>query len=161
MPLNFTENPTDTLEDVFQNIHTNQMIDLPFVNEKLGVKAVGFNLYEGDWLGVLLTPWMLSIILIPGPNRTWGSHTVGDRLGIRLPSGDYSFTYGAHEKLGNYFASSIMSPLQDMKNQETALQLAKDIRQLLTAIPTEEIHVQDQSRRALFGLGSSHPKMSA
>lgn len=152
MPLNFTENPTDVLEIVFNDIHANQMHELPFVNKKLKVKAVGFSLYESDWLGVLLTPWTLSIILIPGPNRVWQSRTVGDKIGIRLPSGDYSFTYGAHEQLGNYLASSIMSPLQDMKNQAVAVQLAKDLRQLITAIPTEEVHVPDPSRRSLFGL---------
>lgn len=155
MPQNFTENPTDTLEEVFQSIHQNQMQSLPFVNENLSVKAVDFALYEGDWLGVLLTPWMLSIVLIAGPNRIWNRYTVGDKLGLRLPSGDYSFTYGYHEQLGNYFASSIMSPLQDMKDQQTAVQLAKDARRLLTAIPTEEVHVRDQSRRALFGLSNS------
>jgi hypothetical protein len=48
-----------------------------------------------------------------------------------------------------------MSPLQDMKDQQTAVQLAKDTRRLLTAIPTEEVHVRDQSRRALFGLSNS------
>ncbi|MDB1122375.1 [NiFe]-hydrogenase assembly chaperone HybE [Vibrio algarum] len=152
VPLNFTENPTDVLEIVFNDIHANQMHELPFVNKKLKVKAVGFSLYESDWLGVLLTPWTLSIILIPGPNRVWQSRTVGDKIGIRLPSGDYSFTYGAHEQLGNYLASSIMSPLQDMKNQAVAVQLAKDLRQLITAIPTEEVHVPDPSRRSLFGL---------
>ncbi|WP_413285350.1 [NiFe]-hydrogenase assembly chaperone HybE [Vibrio sp. MA40-2] len=149
---NFTHNPCDTLESVFEHINTHQMADLPFNNKKLTVKAVGFSLYENDWLGVLLTPWMLSILLIPGPNRVWQAQTVGNKVGLCLPAGNFSFTYGSHKQLGTYLACSVMSPLQNITSQVSALQLAKDVRQLITAIPTEQIQVKDQSRRALFGL---------
>lgn len=152
MPQNFTNNPSSVLEQVFSDIHQNRMKDLPFVNENLSVKATGFALFEGDWLGVLLTPWTLSLILIPGPDRLWQKRTVGDKVGLRLPSGDYTFTYGVHEELGNYFACSVQSPVQDIASQAIGEQLSKDLRQLVTAIPTQELHVRDESRRALFGL---------
>lgn len=152
MPQNFINNPTDIIESVFNHIHYSEMKELPFINENIQVKAVGFALYEGDWLGVLLTPWTLSILLFPGPDRVWQQRTVGDKLGLKLPSGNYSFTCGEHQELGQYLASSIMSPVQDLANQTIAVQLAKDLRQLLTAIATEEVHVQNPSRRGLFGL---------
>lgn len=156
MPHNFTENPAQLIESVFSDIHKTQMQDLPFVNGKLSVKALDFALFEGDWLGMLLTPWTLSIMLIPGPSRHWQPRTVGDKIGLSLPSGNYNFTYGHHEELGCYLSSSVMSPVQNMTDQDSAVQLAKDLRQLLTAIPTKEVHVRNESRRALFGLKGRH-----
>lgn len=91
MPQNFTSNPGDLIEKVFSQIHKNEMADLQFVNPNLSVKTVGFELYDGDWLGVLLTPWTLSLLLLAGPGREWQSLRVGDRLGLKLPSGSYTF----------------------------------------------------------------------
>ena len=34
--------------------------DMPFYNERLGVEAVGFQAWDGDVIGVLITPWFLS-----------------------------------------------------------------------------------------------------
>lgn len=151
MPLNFTNNPAELVEQVFTDIHLNEMADLPFVNPYLSVKSVGFALFEGDWLGVLLTPWTLSALVIAGPNRNWQDFTVGDKFGLKLPSGDYTFFVGQHEKLGTYLSCSLLSPVGDIANQQAGLKLAEDIRRLITAIPTTELHVDDQSRRALFG----------
>jgi [NiFe] hydrogenase assembly HybE family chaperone len=142
------DNPAGIIEQAFLQVQQEQMQELPFLNDKLAVKAVGFNLFEGDWLGVLLTPWTLSLILLPGPDRQWQPLKVGDKVGLKLPAGDYPFTYGWHAKLGNYLACSVQSPLQDMPSQEEALRVAQDISRLVTAIPSRDI--EDSSRRGLF-----------
>jgi len=151
VPQNFTSNPADIIERVFSEIHKNEMADLQFVNPNLSVKTVGFELYEGDWLGVLLTPWTMNLLLLAGPDREWQPLKVGDRLGLKLPSGSYTFFVGEHEQLGTYLSCSLRSPVGDIQTQEAGLKLAEDIRRLITAIPTTEPHVEDQSRRALFG----------
>lgn len=150
MPLNFINNPAKLIEQVFSDIHKSEMEDLPFLNPHLSVKTIGFSLYEGDWLGVLLTPWTLSALLIAGPDREWQDFKVGDKFGIKLPSGNYTFFVGEHKELGIYLSCSLRSPVGDIPNQQTGVQLAEDIRRLITAIPTTELHVEDQSRRALF-----------
>ena len=151
MPLNFINNPDKLVENVFAEIHKTEMADLPFINPYLSVKTVGFSLYEGDWLGVLLTPWTLSALLLPGPNRHWQPFSVGEKFGIKLPSGEYIFFVGNHDELGTYLSCSLCSPVGNISNQESGLKLANDIRRLVTAIPSTELHVDNQSRRALFG----------
>ncbi|WP_375751792.1 [NiFe]-hydrogenase assembly chaperone HybE [Vibrio sp. HN007] len=148
MPQNYIDNPSSIIEEVFGQIHQNQMNEMPFVNEKLQVKAVGFSEYEGDWLGVLLTPWTLSIMLLPGEDRDWREFDIGEKVGIRLPAGDYNFIYGEHENLGHYLSCSVQSPVQDFTSQEDALRVAGDVRKLITAIQTTDI--ADKSKRSLF-----------
>lgn len=151
VPLNFTNNPAELVEKVFSDIHKNEMVELPFLNPYLSVKAIGFALHEGDWLGVLLTPWTLSALLIAGPDRNWQDFKVGDKFGLKLPSGNYTFFVGAHKEIGTYLSCSLRSPVGDIPNQQAGIKLANDIRRLITAIPTTELYVEDQSRRALFG----------
>lgn len=160
MPHNFTEctqnndircyrsNPSSKVEQAFHQIQQNQMQDMPFINPALSVKAIGFCPFEGDWLGVLLTPWTLSILLLPGPNRTWQAFTVGDKVGLKLPAGDYPFTYGWLPQLGNYFACSVQSPVRQIPSQPEAMRIARDISHLITALPSKTI--EDHSRRQLF-----------
>ncbi|WED21725.1 [NiFe]-hydrogenase assembly chaperone HybE [Vibrio sp. JC009] len=160
MPQNFIENPASQIEKVFTDIHHHQMNDLPFINDKLEVKTVGFALYEGDWLGVLLTPWTLSIMLLPGEGREWRSFDMGEKVGIQLPAGDYTFIYGEHEQLGHYLSCSVQSPVQDFGSQEDAVRVAEDVRRLITAIPTSEI--ADKSKRNLFSkLASGQPALES
>ena len=150
MPQNFINDPSELIQQVFTTIHHTEMADLPFINEYLSVETVGFALHEGDWLGVLLTPWTLSLLLLAGPERHWQSFTVGDKFGLKLPSGEYTFFVGGHEKLGTYLSCSLRSPVNDIHSQQAGVKLAEDIRRLVTAIPTTELQIEDQARRTLF-----------
>ncbi|EQD58614.1 hydrogenase expression/formation protein HupJ, partial [mine drainage metagenome] len=44
------------LEEIFNRIAQTRMIDLPILNSAMRVEAVGFRLWEGHWVGVLVTP---------------------------------------------------------------------------------------------------------
>lgn len=150
MPKNFIKNPSELIEITFNQIHVDQMADLPFINENLSVAAVGFTLFEGDWLGVLLTPWTLNLMLLPGPDREWQLFTVGEKVGLKLPSNDYTFTAGEHEALGQYLSCSVCSPVKHIPSQQAGLQLAEDLSRLVTALPAVNVTEVDESRRSLF-----------
>ena len=56
-----------------------RMEGLDFVNLSLAVEAVDFAPWEGHWLGVLVTPWFMTLMLAPrDPSR--------GRTGRRLES---------------------------------------------------------------------------
>ena len=42
-----------------------RMEGLDFVNPALSVEAVAFAPWQGHWLGVLITPWFMNLILAP------------------------------------------------------------------------------------------------
>jgi [NiFe] hydrogenase assembly HybE family chaperone len=61
----------------YQAIYEERMRDLPIVNPKLAVEAVGFDQWEEKDLGILITPWFMNLVLLPD----------SDRL-VDLPQGD-------------------------------------------------------------------------
>jgi Protein of unknown function (DUF3457). len=73
------------LETTFNEILDKRMRDLPVVNASLSVQAVGFNRFGEDWLGVLITPWFMNLMLLPGPNSHWRDATTRHKNRKALP----------------------------------------------------------------------------
>ena len=41
------------------------MAGVPMLNPALRVQAVGFRHWQSHWLGVLVTPWFMNLMLLP------------------------------------------------------------------------------------------------
>ena len=150
---NFMTDPSQTIEQVFNCTHQQQMQDLPFINPAVQVAAIDFALYEQDWLGILLTPWMLNIMLLPGPEREWTefkTSAVGEKINLNFSNGEYTFMLNQHPQLGQFLSCSLLSPVNDIRDQAAGVRLAKDARRLLTAIPSIEPAQPYSSHRAFF-----------
>lgn len=149
--LGFATNPAALLEQTFSEIAQGEMQTLPFFRAQVPVRALGFQCYEGQWVGVMLTPWMLSILVLPGPDQVWDSRPLGERLGLRLPFGNAVFHVSEIEAIGQYLSCSLMSPLDPTMSAEQALQLATDVSRQVLAIPVTDVDApQNLSRRALL-----------
>jgi [NiFe] hydrogenase assembly HybE family chaperone len=59
------QNPSMLIEQTFERIHSERMADLPFLNPRISVAAVGFARQGDDWRGVLVTPWGIQLLLLP------------------------------------------------------------------------------------------------
>lgn len=46
-----------------------------------------FTLFEGQWTGCVITPWMLSAVIFPGPDQLWPLRKVSEKIGLQLPYG--------------------------------------------------------------------------
>lgn len=99
------------LEAAFREIHIGQMRGVPLVNEALGVKAVGFRAWEGRGLGVLVTPWFMNLVLLPGPDDDWSGLAAGAKELVEFPSGHYEFVHAVRAEVGPYKACSLFSPM--------------------------------------------------
>lgn len=149
--LGFATNPAALLEQTFSEIAQGEMQTLPFFRAQVPVRALGFQCYEVQWVGVMLTPWMLSILVLPGPDQVWDSRPLGERLGLRLPFGNAVFHVSEIEAIGQYLSCSLMSPLDPAMSAEQALQLATDVSRQVLAIPVTDVDApQNLSRRALL-----------
>jgi [NiFe] hydrogenase assembly HybE family chaperone len=147
--MNYIENPSDVIKQVFNQIHRDEMVGLPFTNAALSVECIGFALHDGNWLGVLLTPWCMNLLLLPGPDQEWvRRYHVGNKMGLTLGENNYTFFAAYHELLGQYLSCSLSSPVTHLKTQAIAEQLATDIRRLIVAIPLNT--VEDSPKRQLF-----------
>jgi [NiFe] hydrogenase assembly HybE family chaperone len=122
-----------TLETTFNEILDTRMRDLPMVNPVLSVQAVGFNRFNEDWLGVLITPWFMNLLLLPGPDSTWREQQSGTKIEKRFPYGAFEFTLGSEAQLGSYALCSLFSPMFQFENQAAALTAAQAALQGLLA----------------------------
>lgn len=149
----FHLNPSALLETAFQAIADGEMQDLPFFQPQIPVRACGFQLFEQQWVGTILTPWMLSLLVLPGPEQVWQPYAVGDKLALNLPCGSVRFIVGEIAGCGQYLACSLMSPLDRHLGAEQALALAQQSARMALSLPVVDGNIpSNPGRRALFGL---------
>lgn len=117
------------LEDVFADIYASKMRGLPFVNEALNVKAVGFCSFEGQVVGALVTPWFMNLIVLPAAGADWSGVISGSKKLLDFPSGSYEFTAalrdGGVEALPGYWACSLFSPMFNFTTMLQAVDTAQ------------------------------------
>ena len=119
-------NPAPLLEEIFRKILREQMHGLPILNSQLAVEAVGFVAFEGLWLGVLITPWFMNLMLLSGsapcPKVAEGKfQTWQFSSGILKFSGDFA------AELGAYQSCSLFSVMGAFSNQEEARTAAQTV----------------------------------
>lgn len=147
------QDPTPQLEAAFQAIADREMRELPFYRPQIPVRACGFQRFEQQWVGSMLTPWMLSLLVLPGPGETWQRRAVGEKLALRLPCGDVRFSVGEIDGCGQYLAASLMSPVDKHLTAEQMLDLAENSVRMALSLPVADASAPaNPGRRALFRL---------
>ncbi|CNH44151.1 hydrogenase-2 assembly chaperone [Yersinia pekkanenii] len=141
------QHPAALLEQVFGQIAADEMRGLPFYRENIPLRACGFQLFEQQWLGALLTPWMLSLVVLPGPQQTWQRRVVGERLMLALPCGTIGFTVSEIAGCGQYLSRSLMSPLESSLGAEQALRLAEQSALMVLSLPVMDVDAPVNPRR--------------
>ena len=94
------EDPSRLLEAAFRRIEAETMADVPILNPALQVEAVGFTRWQGHWLGIVITPWFMNLVLVPGAAESWQSVAPGLRLFRNFPSGDFAFLGSNEPEVG-------------------------------------------------------------
>lgn len=115
--------PAEQLETVFNHVYQTRMVGLPIVNSALRVEAVNFTAYENGWLGILITPWFMSLLFLPQGETSAAideSLQLGDTLNYNLPSGSYEFRVSQEDTLGRYLACPLFSPMGEFPHQDSA-----------------------------------------
>jgi [NiFe] hydrogenase assembly HybE family chaperone len=120
-----SQSPTDLVEEAFFRIQREQMADVPILNPALVVEAVDFQRWQGHWLGVVITPWCMSILLLPGSQENWVSAGQNKRRFVKFPAGDFAFLGGVEAELGEYQSCSLFSPMDKFATQLEATQTAR------------------------------------
>lgn len=158
-------NPSTALRVHFENVHRSRMSDLPFVNPALGVEVIDMRRYRGDWLGVLVTPWSIQLVLLPGGGELWQDISAGMRRKVALPVGELSFIADAGEDaLQAYQYCPLATSVASLASMDAARRFAFEAMvAVLSAhpdvpgegadVPAEVAEPQvDLRRRSLFGL---------
>jgi [NiFe] hydrogenase assembly HybE family chaperone len=112
-------------------VHSFRMRGLNFVNPALEVEAVAFAPWDGHWLGVLVTPWFMNLILAPRDDAAWSRVKPGKKRTYLFPAGAYDFIGARDDVAGEYPMCSLFSPLLHFDDQETARLVAGLAREAL------------------------------
>lgn len=147
---------TAKLEQHYRAVLNERMRDMPFVNPELEVEAIGFRDFDGHQLGVLLTPWFMNLVLLPGSDD-WDDYAQGSACRWSLPEGSYDFNVCRDRDLGVYMTAVLFRSVSDFPDQGTARSIALEIMQRLFE-PGDDSNGGGRrlTRRELFGtLGKS------
>lgn len=137
----------------YHSVYRESMRDLPICNSSLRVELVGLNALSEHQLGVLITPWFMNLVLLPG-NETWSDENPGAICTIQLPSAPCEFTVCQDELLGTFLSAVLFHSVKDFTDQETAVAVAHEALGQLLQPPGEAIRQRNTgitiSRRGLL-----------
>lgn len=146
-----SQSPAELVERVFQHIHQQEMAQMSFCRDDLNVTVSPFQCVDGQWTGVVFTPWMLSLMIFPGPDDIWPRRQVTSKLGIKLAGSDYLFNVGEHEELGQYLSCSLMSPIKGVACQQEADKIVSELSRMVWAFDCKTESIDEDKRRLFSG----------
>lgn len=153
--------PAAALEQAFERVHRGPMAGVPMLNPALRVQAVGFRHWQSHWLGVLVTPWFMNLMLLPRIDAAWWPLAERDKRTCVFPAGPFEFIGARDPVLGDYQACSLFSPMFEFADQGGAVATAVAVLEGLFQPPAPApaaAHKPTVSKRDfLFGRG---PKAS-
>jgi [NiFe] hydrogenase assembly HybE family chaperone len=121
----------ERLETAFEDIAQTRMAGLPICNPALHVQVVGLCEWQGRWVGVLITPWTISLVLMPGADAPLETLGPEEKKAWDFPSGKYEF-FGLNEpSLGTCQVCSLISPVIDFESQGDAENIARQVMEAL------------------------------
>lgn len=126
-----TTDPAPLLEAAFARIERERMVGLPLLNPVLRVQAVGFERWRGHWLGSVITPWFLNIVLVPGDEANWRHAAEGQRVFHCFGAGDFAFLGNAEPEVGEFLSCSLVSPMGQFPDQDHAVATARAALRML------------------------------
>lgn len=144
----FEQEPSILFQSAMQEV-AKEMQDLPFYREGIECYCPKFVLFENQWIGTVVTPWMLSVVILPGKDQQWEPREIGDKLTIQLPYKSLTFTVSSLETIPQYLSCSLHSPIDPSMTNAQAVQLAQDCLRMILSMPTKT-PTFDPDRRSLF-----------
>ncbi len=132
------------LEAAFGEIARTRMADVPILNPALRVEAVGFRAWEGKLIGVLVTPWMINLVLLPGKDAPLIPLKLDEKKVWIFPSGEYDFMGLNEPAIGTCHICSLISPVTEFATHDEAVAVAQEI---LITLFTEDAHNNELTTR--------------
>lgn len=133
----FAASPVAEITQAFRRIELDQMHGLPVCNGCLTTEIVGLTRFGHYWVGALITPWTLQLLLLPATAEA-ECLVEGDHRTLEFPQGPVVFMASENADLGVYLACSLMSPLHDFPSQEVIRQTAQEVMELLFQPPAKK-----------------------
>jgi [NiFe] hydrogenase assembly HybE family chaperone len=120
----------------YREIGERAMRDLPIYNDALGVEAVGFRVFNGTIIGIMVTPWFMNVVM---PAGEIARDALGSSLRVHLPAGDIEFTLSEVDLVGRIASCSLFSPMFGFADMAAACATAEAaLAELMLPADSEE-----------------------
>lgn len=130
----------------YEQVLTGKMKNLLVNNRRLSVQALGFECFGRERVGVLITPWCMNLMLLPGKQSAWLNLPPGRQFQHDFPYGSFIFTVARLPGLDLFAQCSLFSPMHEFDCQEAAQAAGEAALGALLASPVPATI----SRRALL-----------
>lgn len=139
------------LEAHFRKVYEERMQGLPILNPNLQVCAIGFRKFDEHAVGILITPWFMNLVLLPGTGE-WVEQAQGSVVDVAFPGSEIDFTVSRDDEFGIHLSAALFSSVADFPDQDTAIVIAEEILHELFQPAEEpaEAEAPSVSRRELF-----------
>ncbi len=138
-----------TVEQVFTKIHLENMQGIPILNPRIHVQTLGFQLFEGRMIGIVITPWLMAMIMFQSEDEDWSELALGRKMPHVFPAKKIKFMVNEFDGLGVCQTHSLHSPMNAFSNQQHALAVARDF--IDTLLVDAEADAQDSVDENLLG----------
>jgi [NiFe] hydrogenase assembly HybE family chaperone len=154
------------LVDAYGRVADRDMSTLPGYNDRLRLEAVGFRVWEGHYVGVLVAPWFMNLVLLPGAADDWSELAGAETSEWKFPAEKILFNPCALEGAGLHLTASLFTDLTGFPDQDTARAVGLEVMNRLfqggaepedeaTAAGASRLLERPVSRRGLFTLAGS------
>jgi [NiFe] hydrogenase assembly HybE family chaperone len=123
-------NPSARLTSAFREV-ASRMEGLGVMNSALEVEAVAFEPWQGHWLGVMVTPWFMNLVLLPRARSQWQPLPLRGKRKLHFPAGVFEFIGADDPVVGEHQTCSLFSPMHDFQDQAAARLVARLAREAL------------------------------
>jgi [NiFe] hydrogenase assembly HybE family chaperone len=133
------------LEACFRQVAATRMAWVALCNPALEVEALGFRPWGDHQIGVLITPWSMLLICLPGGDPDWAASASGATVTLDLPSGAYDVLTAHEPGLGSYLTGSLFSPMFGFADMDQARAVAAAVMEQVFALAAPEPQVTPAS----------------
>ena len=98
--------PSPRLTAAFGEV-AQRMAGLGCLNPALEVEAVAFEPWQGHWLGVMVTPWFMNLMLLPRERSQWQPLPLRGKRRLHFPAGIFEFIGADDPVVGEHQTCSL------------------------------------------------------
>ena len=95
------------------------------INIRLGIHAIGFQRWQNNFMGILITPWFMNLVLLPVHEDDWSDMVELSKHSHAFPSGVYEFLVCYDSDIGYYQICSLFSPMFEFPDDAVAIETAE------------------------------------
>ncbi len=152
------EKKVTLLESIFNTIYHQRMKDVPILNDNIEVRVIGFQQWQASYLCIMITPWFMNLMLLPGETENWDDKRETTSIRHTFPSGNYNFLVGFEPDIGKYQMCSLFSPMFEFADNVAAVNTAEAaIKELMNIENIEQTDIDCKQIEAIWDGTEEHP----